>query len=396
MKHILWSIGHELKLDRIEKASGCYVYDSSGQAFLDLESGVWCTPLGHCHPEVVQAMETQARTICHTGYCYAHPVIEQASEQILDIAGFENGKSVFLCSGSEAVEFGVKALKSLSDKPMLLTLHDSFLGSYGSSGTKPETEWTLLNWEPCQNCDHTDACHPACPVFDAVDFDRISGFVFEPGSASGLVRFPPNGLIRTIAQQVKERDGHVQVNEITTGMGRSGKWFGFQHYDIQPDIVSMGKGLGNGYPVSAIAMTKEAAGRLEANRFYYSQSHQNDPLGAAVAAEVIRVMKRVTLPEQARSMGQYLKTRLEDLGEKFPVIRDIRGKGLILSISFDSRTPDDWVVRLAERLLNTHRIITAKRPGHPVIRIDPPLVITRDQIDHFLEALDQCLAEMAS
>ncbi|MFA5902304.1 MAG: aminotransferase class III-fold pyridoxal phosphate-dependent enzyme, partial [Desulfobacula sp.] len=256
MKNILWSIGHELKLNNITHAKGCYIYDADGKPFLDMESGVWCTPLGHCHPEINHAIARQIENIMHTGYCYAHPIIEEAAKSILEIVGFHVGKCLFLTSGSEAVEVGVKAIKKISSKSLLLTFSDSFLGSLGSSGAKPSAEWFLFDWSQCNICPEKEHCDPNCPHFSTIPFEKISGFVFEPGSSSGMVKFPPKALISHIARRIQETDGYIQINEITTGMGRTGKWFGYMHYDIAPDIVSIGKGLGNGYPVSAVAFNK--------------------------------------------------------------------------------------------------------------------------------------------
>jgi acetylornithine aminotransferase len=115
--------------------------------------------------------------------------------------------------------------------------------------------------------------------------------LFEPGSSSGLVRFPPEKLIRGIVGAVRENDGFILVNEVTTGVGRTGRWFGYQHYGISPDVVALGKGIGNGYPVSVTACAPRVISRLGGRPIPYSQSHQNDPLGAAVAREVVRTVR---------------------------------------------------------------------------------------------------------
>ena len=125
--------------------------------------------------------------------------------------------------------------------------------------------------------------------------------MFEPGSSSGHVRFPPKAFIQNIVKFIRQHDGFIQINEITTGLGRTGKWFGFQHYDIKPDIVSMGKGLGNGYPVSAIAMTPDIIAKLSEMGFYYFQSHQNDPLGCAAAKAVIATLQKENSIEKIKS-----------------------------------------------------------------------------------------------
>ncbi len=393
MKNILWSIGHDLKLKNITHAKGCFIYDADGKSYLDMESGVWCTPLGHCHHEINQALSLQMEYIMHTGYCYAHPIIKEAAKSILEIAGFEDGKCLFLTSGSEAVEIGVKAIKKISSKPFLLTFSDSFLGSLGSSGARSSADWFLFDWSKCSICTQKENCHSNCSHFFEIPFEKISGFVFEPGSSSGMVNFPPKALVNHIGRRVHETDGIIQINEITTGMGRTGKWFGYMHYDITPDIISIGKGLGNGYPVSVVAFNENIARKMEENGFYHSQSHQNDPLGCMAANAVIQTMKKENVLEKCISSGIYLMKKLTALKNKYTFIKEIRGRGLMLAMEFSEKIDHDSVVSIYERLIEKGFII-AKRPKLKVFRIDPPLIIEKKMMDDFIETLDTILSEL--
>ncbi|MEJ2637468.1 MAG: aspartate aminotransferase family protein [Calditrichia bacterium] len=385
MKHVLWCIGHDLLLPEIERGEGCYVYDRDGRKYLDLESGVWCTPLGHNHPEVNRALKAQAERLMHMGYCYSGRIVEEAAADLLDISGLSDGKAVFLSSGSEAVEFGVQAIREITGKPLVLTLSESFLGSYGSAGSKRPEEWHLFDRSVCLTCERISVCDPQCPHLTGIPFGRIGGFVFEPGSSSGLVRFPPRPLIQNLVKLVCRHGGIIQINEITTGMGRTGRWFGYQHYGIRPDIISLGKGLGNGYPVSAILLTRKISTRLRRISFHYSQSHQNDPLGCAVVQAVVSVMKAGKIVEKSRRMGKYFQEKLLQLKEKYPIIREVRGRGLIVVVEFQETLPagliDDW-----HRQLIGKGFIVARRPGVNAFRMDPPLIITKEEIDSFLTA----------
>jgi acetylornithine aminotransferase len=174
---------------------------------------------------------------------------------------------VFLCSGSEAVEFGIQVVQTISRKPLLLTMSDSYLSSYGTANKKPENEWIQFDWIDCKGCHKYEDCDPQCEKLTEIPFHRINAFIFEPGSSAGMVRFPPVKLVKNIAQKIKENNGLVLVNEITTGVGRTGRWFGHQHYNLNPDIVALGKGLGNGYPVSVTALTQPVWELLEAKPF---------------------------------------------------------------------------------------------------------------------------------
>lgn len=141
----------------------------------------------------------------------------------------------------------------------------------------------FFDWRPCADCPGEKSCDAACERWASIPFDTLGGFLFEPGSSGGLVRFPPRKLIDGIVAAVRTRGGLVAVNEVTTGMGRTGTWFGHQHYALAPDIVAPGKGLGNGYPVSATAVAPHVVKLLGERELAYAQSHQNGPLGAAVA-----------------------------------------------------------------------------------------------------------------
>ncbi len=390
MEHVLWCIGHELAIPDIIRGEGCYVYDSQGRRYVDMEAGVWCLPLGHCHPGVNQALRMQLDSIIHTGYCYAHSIVEEASKEILDTLGLSDGKCVFLSSGSEVVEFGVQVLRTITGKPLLLSLSDSFLGSYGSAGRKRADEWHLFNWSVCSACPYSADCDPHCRHLADIPFAEIGGFVFEPGSSSGLVRFPPAALVQNLVRSIREHEGFVQVNEITTGIGRTGEWFGFQHYGITPDVVSMGKGLGNGYPVSAIAMSPAVADSLRKIRFHYSQSHQNDALGCAAARAVIATLRAENLIEQCRRSGTYLLDGLLQLRQKHSLMHEVRGRGLMIAVELGELVANDLAGEIYRQCLQQGFII-ARRPGLNVFRIDPPLTIGRKDTDDFLESFDRIL-----
>ena len=389
MEHIIWCIGHELVLKDIVKAENCFLYDSKGKKYLDLESGVWCTSIGHSNPRINQVIKSQIDKISHTGYCYANPVIEESAKDILETLNFSEGKCVFLCSGSEAVEFGVRIAQCLSERPLLLTMTDSYFGAYGSASKRSEDEWYSFDWLKCSGCPSFEDCNPECDRLLGIPFDKIGGFLFEPGSSSGLVRFPPKKLIQNITQRVKENNGLLIINEVTTGLGRTGEWYGYQHYDLQPDIVALGKGLGNGYPVSVTAVTQHVFEKLENKPFKYSQSHQNDPLGATVAREVIRVIREEKLIERSKVIGNYFIDKLRQLAHRYSAIKEVRGRGLMIAIEFGDSNSS--LAALIQKELLNEGFIVASRPGANAIRIDPPLTIEEKDIASFINSFGQVL-----
>lgn len=389
MEHILWCTGHDLKIKNANKAQGCFVYDQDGNCYLDLESGVWVTPLGHSNPRVNQAISDQVDKIIHCGYYNGSKIVDDAARELLKLTGIKNGKGVFLSSGSEAVEFGIKAIHKATGKNKLLRLHDSFLGSYGAAGEREKEAWHLLDWTDCQVCPEKKRCALDCPVLEDIPYSELGGFVFEPGSAGGLVKFPPQPFIDNLVSLFRKNGGLILVNEVTTGIGRSGKWFGFQYYDFQPDLVAMGKGLGNGYPVSATVMNGEVAKKLEEKGFYYQQSHQNDPLGCRVVLEVIDIINEENLVNRSWEKGEYLRERLKDIFSRVDFVKEIRGRGLMIALEFDG--PGNREAAYLHRELFNKGFIVSLRPGHNALRIDPPLNIEVKHLDSFLQELDEIL-----
>jgi len=385
LEHIIWSTGHQLKFKSIVSSDNCFLYDSDGNQMIDLESGVWCTSVGHNNKRINNAITSQINKITHTGFCYCNPKIEDTAKKILEITGLDKGKCEFLCAGSEAVEYGMQAARTITEKPFALAFADSYFGSYGDAADKDNERWFIYDRLNCSCVQDGNGCTGYCEDFNKIPFSKIGIFIFEPGSSLGLVRFPHQGLIMKIIDRIKQNEGIVMANEITTGIGRTGKWFGYQHYAIQPDIVAIGKGIGNGYPVSITAVSRQIAKMLEKCGFHYSQSHQNDPLGAVVASEVIDIITEDELVSKSFEKGNYLLGKLLEIKKENPLIRDVRGRGLMLAIEFAKKT-----TFIYEELLKLGFIV-AKRPNAEVLRLDPALTIDTTTIDHFVEAIKEVL-----
>jgi acetylornithine aminotransferase len=391
LSHLFWYPGHELLLRDIVRAENCYLYGSDGKRYVDLESGVWCTSIGHGNPEVLSTIAEQAARISHTGFGYSTGTVEEAARDILSLLDLEGGTCVFLCSGSEAVEYGVRVAQSVITRPLLMTMKDSYCGAYGSASRKEEDEWFCLDWGACDRCPRTGECDDQCEHWAAIPFDDIGAFLLEPGSSSGLVRFPPAKLIRKIVGVVTDNDGLVLVNEVTTGVGRTGTWFGYQHYGISPDIVAIGKGIGNGYPVSVTAVAPKAVERLGGGPVKYAQSHQNDPLGAAVARKVVEVIRREGLIERARRIAATLLAGLEGIRDRTGRIREIRSRGLMVALELQDDSEGSFTVRTHRELVSRGYVV-GRRPGVNVLRLDPSLTIDREDIEDFLETFEAVLA----
>ncbi len=383
MDHILRC--HEIVKTDFVRAENCYLFDSEGRRYVDFESGIWCTALGHGHPSVKAAMQEQIERVVHLGTLYPTQLAEKAALAVLDVIGFGAGKCTFLSAGSEAVEFSVQIAKMMHPDSLMLKFASSFLGSYGIARSKAPDTWHMVDWFECE------ADLVTC--LEAIPFERIGAFVFEPGGSSpGFLHFPPQAVVESIAARLRAMGGLVVANEVTTGMGRTGRWFGFQHYDIQPDIVALGKGLGNGYPVSAVAMRPDVAAYLESNGFHYAQSHQNDPLGCTVAYETIAVMRNEGWIERGRRIGALFLDGLLQLTARQPLAKEARGRGLLLGLELHPSVSAEAVYRQ----LLADGYVVGYYPAANLLRFDPALTIEQEHINGLLASLDQIISRLVS
>ena len=369
---------YEMLNPTIVSSENCYVIDENGKKYVDFEAGVWCTSLGHNNKQVNEAIIKQMNIVSHTGYRYAAKIVDEAAEKVLELLNFTEGKCVFLSSGSEAVEFGVQLAQKIMDKPCFLCLNNYFVSSYGISAARSKKNWISLDLSE-YNGNPSD-------FLEDVPFDKIGAFIFEPGNASGTVKLPPKNLIKAIEDKVKENGGIIVVDEVTTGTGRTGKWFGFEHYNMQPDIVSFGKGIGNGYPVSVIALTKHISDLTEKSGFKYAQSHQNDPLGCAVVKEVISIIENNKFIQRSAKMGTVLDYELQLILKKHKCVKEVRGIGLMYVMEFqqDENFP---LEKIHKELFDAGYITGVNVPAN-LLRFYPPLTIEEDQIKSMTNALD--------
>lgn len=369
-------MGHDTKIPNIVDSDGVYIFDDNGKRYMDLESGVWCTALGHKNSRINMVIAEQTNRLMHAGFCYSNAVLEESAASVLDVTSFRGGKCVFLCSGSEAIELSRQISKHVTEKPLSMTLSDSYLGAY-SSVTDRSKGWYLFNWDRCKTCDNRDNCNPECMNLKDVP-KEVSDFVFEPGSSSGFVRFPPKTLIQNLVRRVKGQGGKVIANEVTTGTGRTGKWFGYQHYDIEPNMIAIGKGIGNGYPVSVTAIDKTTIADLQRKPFKYAQSHMNDPLGAAIVREVVEMIKEGNLIEDVERKGKVFLGQLESLvdGE---IIQGARGRGLMMAVDLVNEKVGSMFY---DDLISAGYIVGNRKTA---FRIDPPLNIKEQDFSAFID-----------
>jgi acetylornithine aminotransferase len=200
-----------------------------------------------------------------------------------------------------------------------------------------------------------------------------------------MICFPSSEFIASLVKKARSSGCLLIVDEVTTGLGRTGKWFGFEHYRLQPDIVACGKALGNGYPVSSVTLNKKTSDAFSKNPFRYAQSHQNDPLGCAVALEVIKEIDRTGLVHACDEKGSLFKSLLKKICLKHKVIKEVRGHGLMLALEFHDA---EKAAELHQDLLDRQAICGIKSN---VLRFMPPLIIGHDIIHDVAGKIDESL-----
>lgn len=365
---------------QIIKANDCYLTDSSGKKYIDFVAGVWCANIGHSHPEICDFIENQIRECIHHGYRFYNIYAQRLSEKLNELLDFQNGKSFFLCSGSEVVNLAIAISQKVTGKKKILKIDNSYLSAFGK-GQISEDNKNIINVR-----------YNDLEAINKINFDEISAFVLETGGASiEIVKFPEKNFVETIIRKAKDAGCHIIVNEVTTGIGRTGKLFGYQHYGITPDIVATGKGIGNGYPISALTINESIADKIEKSDFVYGQSHQNDALGCGIALKTLEIIERENLIEKSLDIGEYFKECLTELKNTFPdKIKEIRARGLLIALEFQKETNG---LQISEQLFENGFVVDFKLN---TLRFLPSLTLKRDDILNFTAFLKKILKSTIS
>ena len=378
MKHTLITHPHTDQV-QIKSSQGNYYFDDQGNKILDMESGIWCASLGHNHPEILEVIKDQYKSLSHIGKRLLPDSVDKVSENLLKISTLD-GKCMFLNTGSEAIELAVILASESLNSPKIIGLKNNYVTAFGKASTYDLT----LDIKHCFEC--TNNCTPECKTIkDQIEEGSI--FIFDPFCFSRQILIPQRKLIETIVQEVQKKNGIVIIDEITTGMGRCGKWFGFHYFDISPDLVVLGKSLGNGYPVSAIITNKRMATKIEQADFMHYQSHQNDPIGYFIAAKVVEIIEEQNLLSEIEEKGSYLREQLKKHIEPLKIVKEVRSIGLMTGMQIDN-TID--VVGIFNKMLLKNIFVGASSRFN-TINLFPSYTITKEEINNCCKTLKECL-----
>lgn len=356
---------------------------------IDMESGCWAAVLGHSKNVLQEVIESLEYPV-HTNQFFDSPLSSQLIKKLECCAGLPlSYVGTFMTSGTEAVSLAIMLSEVLTGRSKKLSLSISYLGaSPDLRFPRDPNKWTDFNPLDCLSCPDNKNCE-CCTKFASFDFTQYAAFILEPGNSGGIIIFPPEKLINFLSYQIKSSGGMLIANEVTTGIGRTGRFFGYQHYSmlnapmLSPDFIAIGKCLGNGYPVSAVLTNASYQCELEASGFRYVQSHSDDPLGLAVALKTIDIIQSKQLVEKALEKGEFLKNLLNNSKG----INNIRGKGLMNVIEFQKPLN---VKTIFDALLK-EGFFTGYSEAHQLIRLYPPLTISKETIASFCIALKKII-----
>lgn len=395
------------------RGEGMHVWDEAGRKYLDCFGGVLTVSIGHCHPEVTEAIVRQVQTLVHTSTLYANPVLSELAESLARVLPGDLNRLFLTNSGTEADETAVLLARVYTGVQEVIVLRYGYSGrsmmAMAASGQAP---WKQAG-NPVAGFVHAVApycyrcplklTYPSCDVACARDVEeviqtatsgRVAGILAEVIIGSGGFLVPPKEYFPIVADIVRRAGGLFIADEVQTGWARTGKMFGIEHYGVVPDVMTFAKGMANGTPIGCTATTDTIAAALKPLSF---STFGGNPVTSAAALATLRVIGKQKLADNARVLGERLNAGLRELQRKYPIIGDVRGLGLMQGCELvkENKAPDPQsVARILEG--TRHRGVLIGKGGlwGNVLRIAPPLTATREQIDELVAALDASFAEL--
>lgn len=366
----------------LESGEGCYVTDVEGKRYLDLLAGIAVNSLGHAHPAVVQAVQEQAATLIHTSNLFTTPGQVALGERLLEISGAPGGSKVFLCnSGSEANEAAFK-LARRTGRSDVVVADGGFHGRTMGAITLTSKAAYRAPFEPLVPGVRRVPYDDVAALNDAVD-ERVGAVIIEPIQGEAGVVVPSDGYLEAARAITSDAGSLLILDEVQTGIGRTGEWFGFQTMapGLMPDAVTVAKGLGGGVPIGGlITFGPDVSNLFTAGQ--HGTTFGGNPLACAAALAVLTTIDDGLLGE-VRTRGEEFDQRIRGLTDER--ITGVRGRGLLRGITLRDAVAADVVVAAREAGF----IVNAPAPD--VLRIAPPLVITGPELDTFVDALPTLL-----
>ena len=365
------------------RGKGTRVWDQEGEEYLDFVSGLAVCNLGHCHPRVVKTIQGQAEKLIHvSNFYYIEPQIQLAS--LLCKHSFAD--KVFFCnSGAEANEGAFKLARKFGkektgkDRYEIITMEGSFHGRTLATLTATGQEKFHKGYEPLMPGFKYVPFNDIGAVKKAID-PKTCAVMVEPIQGEGGVNCPSEGYLKALREICDENKLLLMFDEVQVGMGRTGKLFAYEHEGVEPDILTLAKSLAGGVPIGALLIKKEISDGFKPGD--HASTFGGNPLASAAGVAALTAILEEGMLENCRKMGDYFLSELDKMKNKFPFIKEVRGKGLILGMELKM----DGSSMVKEMLKK--RVLINCTMGN-VLRFLPPLIVTREEIDRVVAALEE-------
>ena len=367
------------------RGRGTKVWDAEGKEYLDFLAGIAVNSLGHCHPAIVRAIREQSKKLLHVSNLYH---ILPQSELARELCDHSFAERVFFCnSGAEANEAAIKlvrryGLEKLGGKYEILSTHNSFHGRTLATLTATGQEKIRAGYDPLPTGFRQVPYNDLAAIEEAIDEKKTAAILVEPIQAEGGVNVPDEAYMRGLRELCDQRGILLIFDEVQTGMGRTGTLFGYEHFAIKPDIMTLAKALGGGLPLGAMLAREEIATSFGPGS--HASTFGGNPVACSAGLVVMQTLLGGAL-KNCLQMGQYFVKGLEALQKRFSFIREVRGKGLMIGMELEIEGS-----KVADSCMQEGLLLNCT--AYKVLRFVPPLTIKRNEIDRGLDILEKVLA----
>jgi 4-aminobutyrate aminotransferase-like enzyme len=396
------------------RGEGVWLFDADGNKYLDMYNNV--AHVGHCHPRVVNAICKQA-SVLNTHTRYLHKNVLDYAERLTDKLPDDLDTAMFCCTGSEANELALRIARAVTGGTGIVVTESSYHGNSQATfeisthsiaaDDLPDHVVTVPSPDTYRGVHRGEDAGAQYSAYVNAAVELLRGRGVKPAAlvidtivSSGGVVSPPHGYLSSVAKIIRGAGGLLVADEVQPGFGRTGSHFwGFEKDGVIPDIVSLGKPMGNGHPIAAVVSRRDLVGAF-AERSGYFNTFGGNPVSCAAALAVLDVIENEGLQENALNVGQHIVDRLWSLAEKHECIGDVRGTGLFLALDLvadrEVRTP---ATALAGRVVNdlrNHGVLSGSIGPHAnILKLRPPLVLSSEDADYMIDILDDSLSRVS-
>ena len=400
----------------VVKEEGCYYWGADGRKYLDFTSGIAVTNTGHRHPKIVQSIKDAADSLVHgPSGVIMYDSILNLSEQLSEVLPGDLGCFFFANSGTEAIEGALKLAKFVTERPYVISFtgcfHGRSMGALGVTTSKSKYRKFLQPSHLSYQIPYADV--KAVPVGEdpevycvkqlEKDFkklfkhqvtpEEVAAVILEPVLGEGGYIIPPKAWVKKIREICDEHGILLIFDEVQTGFGRTGEWFAAQYFDVTPDIMAIAKGIASGLPLSATVASKELMQKWPIGS--HGTTFGGNPIACSVALTTLEILKEENLIENSKVVGAYAREQLLALKAKYPIISDVRSAGLMIGIEISN--PETGAVdgkavgEILDYALEEGVLFYLCGNEGEVIRMIPPLTVTKEQIDDGLQMLERAI-----